>query len=102
MVACRKGSIHREEHPFAEWLRGTAANTGFLQLGGEGQPHLDQKDQILEAFSALHYKSEFSLSLDKEGGLSPSSLLAPLMEVFFLEIYLPFLKPVYAAELILT
>lgn len=90
-VACRKDSIHREEDLFTEWLRGTAANTDFLQLDGEGQPHLDQKDQILEPFSALHYKSELSLSLNKGGGLSPSSLLAPLTEVVFLEIYLPFL-----------
>lgn len=42
--------------------RGTAANTDFLQLSGKRQPHLDQKDQVLETFSALHYEAEFSLS----------------------------------------
>lgn len=43
--------------------RGTAAKTDFLQLSRERQPHLDQKDQILETSSALHYEAEFSLSL---------------------------------------
>lgn len=44
-----------------EWLGGTATNADFLQLDGVGQPHLDQEDQILDTFSALHYKSERSL-----------------------------------------
>ena len=52
--------IGREEDLFTEWLAGTAADTDFPLLGGEGQPHLDQKNQTLETFSALHYKSEFS------------------------------------------
>lgn len=62
MIGCRKDGMHREEDLFMEGDRGTAANTDFLQLSGERQPHLDQKDQILENFSALHYEAEFSLS----------------------------------------
>lgn len=45
----------------------------FLRIDGEGQPHLDQKDQCSEPLLALWYKAEISLSLNKEGILSPST-----------------------------
>lgn len=47
-------------------------------------------------------KKQNLVCLNKEGGLSPSSPLAPLGEVFPLQIYLPFLKTVCEAVLILN